>query len=227
MRLGPKIIVLCTFACRILVVAATVSRLVYLNRLKSSSDLFFDSIPYHICTQVQQAVSVIVASAPALKKFMDRTNSGMLNVSLGAHTGTTYGATHRRDTYLLTSISNRSQRSAKNPDRPPKPSSKKDITTSASDERNGTVPNPATLFRPEGIGSEAMVTGGHHRDGSGNGLGYIATNKRPNGLNYSNSRGGSENEIEGEAESLESQRSDKMIINVKRDWKVTHFQGEN
>lgn len=223
MGLGPKIIVLSTFACRIFVVVATVTRLVYLNRLKSSPDLFFDSIPYHICTQVQQAVSVIVASAPAVKKFMDRTNSGMLNASLWAHTGTTYGESQRRDTYLLTSISNRSRKSARHANKPPILSSKTDVPTSISDERHTTVPNSGTLFRPERIESEVMATGGHHRDGLGNDLSYSDTHKRPNGQN---SRRGSDNEIDYEAESLESQRSDKMIINVQRHWKVTHYQSE-
>ncbi|RMZ86663.1 hypothetical protein DV736_g6110, partial [Chaetothyriales sp. CBS 134916] len=223
-RLGPKLIVLSTFACRLFVVAATVSRLVYLNRLKSSSDVFFVSIPFLICTQVQQAISVIVTSIPTLKTFVDRTYSGMLNVSLKIHTGTTYGEANRKDNCLLTS---RSQRSAKSPNKPPKPSSKKDITTSASDEINGAAPDTATLFRPKGIKFEAMVTGGHRHDAWGNGLNYTATNQPPNGPNYSNSRGGSEDEIEGEIESLESQGSNKMIIKVRKDWKVTPYQREN
>ncbi|RMZ84500.1 hypothetical protein DV737_g1088, partial [Chaetothyriales sp. CBS 132003] len=150
-RLGSKLIVLSTFACRLFVVAAAISRLVYLNRLRSS-DLFFDSIPFLICTQVQQAISVIVTSVPALKTFMDRTYSSMLNVSLKTHTGSTYGEANRRDTYLLTG---RSEISAKNANKAGKLWSKEDVTGSGSDEINGAAANTATLFRPKGPSPKA------------------------------------------------------------------------
>ena len=205
MRLSRKLMVLSTFACRIFVVAATISRLVYLNRLKHSPDLFFDSIPYNICTQVQQAISVIAASTPGLRKFLEHSNTGMLNVSLAAHTDIAYGETHWKDTHPLTNIS------------------KKDMKTPASEERNGTVPIAAPLFRPEGVMSKVMITGGHHRDSLGNGLDDVAGEEHPNGPNYPNSRTGSEDEIEREAESLGSHHSEKMFIAVRKDWEVTRL----
>lgn len=88
MRTSRKIIVLLAFTCRILVIAATISRLVYLDNLRHSTDPFWDSINFHISTQCQQTLAVIVACAPSLKNFVDHVTSGMLDLTVQVRTGT-------------------------------------------------------------------------------------------------------------------------------------------
>jgi hypothetical protein len=74
------------------VIAAAITRLVFLKRLHVSVDPTFDSIAYSISTQCQATFSVIAACIPTLKPFMDRAESGMLNASIKSRpTGGTYG----------------------------------------------------------------------------------------------------------------------------------------
>jgi hypothetical protein len=204
-RLNRKIIILITFACRILVVGASIARLVYLGRTHHSSNPFFDSIPYHICTQLQQAVSVIVASAPGLKKFLDRTQSGLMNVSLGTHTGATFG---QGDTYAMTDLSKKSRSSAK---RSAKAGSASDHINSKSSGGSSAARNAAALFRPDHVNTETTITGGAQATPTRN----LSQADIP------------ELGSKGSVESMEDDRSDRMIISVKQDWDVASYEREH
>jgi hypothetical protein len=73
------------------VIAAGITRLVYLKQLASSTDYFFDYPVFATCTQCQLALSMVATCLPSLKPFLDRTDSGMLNASIAPRSGTTYG----------------------------------------------------------------------------------------------------------------------------------------
>lgn len=75
MRLGS------TNTCNRLIGAA-IARLVLIKKLTDSSDPTYDSLAYSIVTQIQTTLSVVVACIPAYKPYMDRAQSGFLNVSL-------------------------------------------------------------------------------------------------------------------------------------------------
>jgi len=76
-------------------------------RLKDSSDMIFDIVPFAICTQFHAACSVIIASFPTLKSFLNNTSTGMLNVSIAPRSGTTYGyaSYHRRRMSSISKLS--------------------------------------------------------------------------------------------------------------------------
>jgi hypothetical protein len=85
------------------VIAAAITRLVFLKRLHVSVDPTFDSVAYSISTQCQATFSVIAACIPTLKPFMDRAESGMLNVSLKSRpAGGTYGY---QNSYIMQPLS--------------------------------------------------------------------------------------------------------------------------
>ncbi|KAI9793076.1 MAG: hypothetical protein M1816_000974 [Peltula sp. TS41687] len=97
-----KVIVVIAFNFRILVIAAAICRLVYIGRLHGSTDLTFDSIPFHIATQCQAHLSILVASIPILRPFMSLAESGMLiDVTLGGPgtTGPRYNDSYNMKTF--------------------------------------------------------------------------------------------------------------------------------
>lgn len=68
-------------------IAAQITRLVLLPGTGPRSDPTYP-IAFWIATQAQIALAVTVASATALKPFMDRMSSGFWNASLESRTGT-------------------------------------------------------------------------------------------------------------------------------------------
>jgi hypothetical protein len=120
MSTSKKIVVIIAFAFRILydsslffcqnlliyhrVIGAAICRLIYLSILEDSPDpTFVDSVTYNVCTQCNATLAVIVACVPTLKPFMDRVESGLLNVSFHPRApGTTYGP---QDSYELKNMS--------------------------------------------------------------------------------------------------------------------------
>ncbi|KPI39142.1 uncharacterized protein AB675_4537 [Cyphellophora attinorum] len=141
MRLLRKLIVMAAFGCRVFVVILAIVRLVYLNitfKASPPAEQTFNAIPYQICTQVQQALAVMVAAAPALKAFLDKTSSGMFAVSLSVFTGTTYG----KDSYIISNLNSSSAGSA-----------------TRSRHRSTVVTSTvANVFTPDQIQSTATVT---------------------------------------------------------------------
>ncbi|MCJ1361828.1 hypothetical protein MMC16_000928 [Acarospora aff. strigata] len=76
--LKRKIIIFGCFAPRISVIAATIVQLIYLNRAANTSDFTFDHLPFVVCTQVVQNLSVITACIVYLKPFFESLESGMI-----------------------------------------------------------------------------------------------------------------------------------------------------
>ncbi|KAF2662413.1 hypothetical protein K491DRAFT_709782 [Lophiostoma macrostomum CBS 122681] len=99
-----KAVVVFIFLVRVVLIIASLARLLYLRHfVRSGMDASFDSIPYGLATQVHSTLSIIVACSSALKPFMDSVRTGMLSVSLAKHgAGTTFG----QDSYNLRTLSN-------------------------------------------------------------------------------------------------------------------------
>jgi hypothetical protein len=137
---------------------------------------------------------VIVASAPGLKRFLDLTQSGLINGSLGTHTGVTFS---QGDTYTMTNLSKKSRSSAK---RSAKAGSVTNHVNSNSSDGSSSARNPIALFRPEQVNPKTTITGGAQagpiRDFSQADVPELGSKES--------------------VESMEDDRSDKMIISVKQ-----------
>jgi hypothetical protein len=63
-------------------------RLVLLHREQAIPDLTYQLIPYEIAIQCHLAATMIVASIPAFKPFMDRATIGFIGISVPGGSGT-------------------------------------------------------------------------------------------------------------------------------------------
>ncbi|MCJ1373577.1 hypothetical protein MMC20_004805 [Loxospora ochrophaea] len=79
---SKKAVIIIAFIFRILVIAATITRLFYLHSALSSPDVTFSIVNADISTQCVSAISIISACIPCLKPFLDGFDSGMLGISL-------------------------------------------------------------------------------------------------------------------------------------------------
>lgn len=125
-------------------------RLVFLNKLEHSADPFWDSINFHISTQCQQTLAVIIACAPSLKIYADHTISGMLSSSLAAHTGATYG----QESYRMGQISATKSGGSNSQ------SNKQDLAQDPGVARAGSRDFSHQLFRPEQFHNRNVVNTG-------------------------------------------------------------------
>lgn len=80
--MSKKATIVAAFSFRILVIAATIARLFYINPATNTSrDATFDAVNYNILTQVVLSISILTACIPCLKPFLDSFDSGMMGVS--------------------------------------------------------------------------------------------------------------------------------------------------
>jgi hypothetical protein len=174
------------------VIAAAITRLVFLKRLHASVDSTFDSIPYSISTQCQATISVIAACIPTLKPFMDRAESGMLNVSLKSRpAGGTYGY---QTSYIMHPLSKGSGKFSNT-------SSKEPASGSRGSQHGKKHPGPVesnvqNLFRPD-LGNPQSVVSAQRRQS----LSDVH---------------------QGDMESVDSARSDQMIIRKTTAWTIQY-----
>jgi len=174
------------------VIAAAITRLVFLKRLHVSADPTFDSIAYSISTQCQATFSVIAACIPTLKPFMDRAESGMLNVSLKSRpTGGTYGY---QSSYMMHPLSKGSGKISNT-------SSKEPALDSRGSQHGKMRPRPVesnvqNLFRPD-LGNPQSVVSAQRRQS----LSDVH---------------------QDDMESVDSARSDKMIIRKTTAWSIQY-----
>jgi hypothetical protein len=239
MRLLRKLIVMAAFGCRIFVVIVAVLRLIYLNTTFKGSpqdEQAFNAIPYQICTQVQQALAVMVAAAPALKAFLDKTRSGMFAVSLDVFTGTTFG----KDSYTMSNLNSSSAGSASR-------SRRRSTRSRRYRDSDGTIvmSNVSNVFTPDQIQSTATVTAVPRladtrvsRTGSDLRHKHIdvleaasrlsAAPPSPQTHERSLSNGDSVEPMAYDGaidHPSDDASSDQMIIQVQRDWKVEYDNG--
>ena len=173
-------------------IAAAITRLVFLKRLHVSVDPTFDSIAYSISTQYQATFSVIAACIPTLKPFMDRAESGMLNVSLKSRpAGGTYGY---QSGYIMHPLSKGSGKFSNT-------GSKGPALGSRGSQHGKKHPGPVkgnvqNLFRPD-LGNAQSVVSAQRRQSLS---------------------GGHQDDIE----SVDSARSDKMIIRKTTAWSIQY-----
>ncbi|SLM40532.1 hypothetical protein LPUS_11350 [Lasallia pustulata] len=80
--LSKKITILVAFIFRVLVILATILRLVCLHTAYLSSDFTFFSVNSAITTQCVLSLTIFTACIPCLKPFLDGFDSGMLGVGL-------------------------------------------------------------------------------------------------------------------------------------------------
>jgi hypothetical protein len=174
------------------VIAAAIARLVFLKRLHISVDPTFDSIAYSISTQWQATFSVIAACIPTLKPFMDRAESGMLNVSLKSRpAGGTYGY---QTSYIMHPLSKGSGKFSNT-------SSKEPASSSRGSQPGKKHPGPVesnvqNLFRPD-LGNPQSVVSAQRRQS----LSDVH---------------------QGDMESVDSARSDQMIIRKTTAWTIQY-----
>lgn len=240
MRLSRKVIVFAAFGCRICVVGAAIARLVYLNTTFKNSppnSVQFNAIPYEICTQVQQSLAIIVASAPTLKTFIDRAISGMMAASLGGLTGTTFG----KESYNMTNLSgSRGSRSdsRQQSNRATRKHGRANNPSAVSYASSGSIvalPERPNIFRGDQSQSSATVSSNAQQikpSRSGGSLRQPPSAVPPmphqrRHTNDSTSDGSMERmglgDADGMAKSyLDDASSDRMIISVERDWKVEY-----
>lgn len=173
-------------------IAAAITRLVFLGRLNVSVDPTFDSIPYSISTQCQATFSVIAACIPTLKPFMDRAESGMLNVSLKARpAGGTYG---NQSGYIMNQISKGSGKFSNS-------NSKAPDFGSRGSQHGKSYPGPVEsdlqyMFRPDLGNPQSVVTSQRQQ--------YLSDARQD------------------DMESVDSAGSDKMIIQKTTGWSIQY-----
>jgi hypothetical protein len=177
------------------VIAAAITRLVFLKRLLISTDPTFDSIAYSISTQYQATFSVIAACIPTLKPFMDRAESGMLNASLKSRpAGGTYGY---QSSYIMHPLSKGSGKFSNT-------SSKGPVFGLRGSQHGRKHPGPVesnvqNLFRPD-LGNPQSVVSAQRRRSLGN-------------------------VHQDDIESVDSAGSDKMIIRKTTAWSIQYEDG--
>lgn len=245
MRLSRKVIVFAAFGCRIFVVVSAVARLVYLNTTFKNSppdSVQFNAIPYEICTQVQQSLAIMVASAPTLKSFIDRTTSGMMAVSLGGLTGTTFG----KESYNMTNVSAShgsqagSRKRSNRVDRAQGDATNISNTSHDSSGPSQPLPIRPNIFRGDQSQSSATVTsytsqikpsrsGASLRQPTGAAAPPPPLPHQRRNTNESASDGSMERMGLGSADGaartyLDDASSERMIISVERDWKVEYHE---
>jgi hypothetical protein len=178
------------------VIAAAITRLVFLKRLHVSVDPTFDSIAYSISTQCQATFSVIAACIPTLKPFMDRAESGMLNVSLKSRSaGGTYGY---QSSYVMHPISKGSGKFSNT-------SSKGPAFGSRGSQHGKKHPRPVesnvqNMFRPD-LGNPQSVVSAQRRH-------YLSDGHQD------------------DMESVDSAGSDKMIIRKTTGWSIQYEEDQ-
>ena len=62
------------------VITAVVCQMVYLNRIKHSSDLTFEIWPVTLCTQVVQCLSILTTCLVYLRPFLDSLETGFIQI---------------------------------------------------------------------------------------------------------------------------------------------------
>lgn len=62
------------------VIAAVICQIVFLNRIKSSSDLIFQIWPVTLCTQLVQCLSILATCLVYLRPFLDSLETGFIQV---------------------------------------------------------------------------------------------------------------------------------------------------
>ncbi|MCJ1356153.1 MAG: hypothetical protein MMC33_006147 [Icmadophila ericetorum] len=77
-RRAPKFVIFGCFATRIIVIAATVTRVIYFNDAFHSADYTFAAWPAVLCSVVVQGFSIITACIPYLKPFLESLESGLI-----------------------------------------------------------------------------------------------------------------------------------------------------
>jgi hypothetical protein len=174
------------------VIAAAITRLVFLKRLHVSVDPTFDSIAYSISTQCQATFSVIAACIPTLKPFMDRAESGMLNVSLKSRpTGGTYGY---QGSYVMQPLSKGSGKFSNTSSKGPAFGSRG--SQNGKKHAGPVEPNVQNMFRPDRGNPQSVVSAQ-----KGQYLGDVH---------------------QDDMESVESAGSDKMIIRKTTGWSIQY-----
>ena len=176
-------------------IAAAITRLVFLKRLHVSVDPTFDSIAYSISTQYQATFSVIAACIPTLKPFMDRAESGMLNVSLKSRpAGGTYGC---QSSYIMQPLSKGSGKFSNTSSKGPALGSRGSGRSQHGKKHPGPVEsNVQNLFRPD-LGNPQSVVSAQRRQS----LSDVH---------------------QGDMESIDSARSDQMIIRKTTAWTIQY-----
>lgn len=127
-------------------IVAAITRLLYLKQLESSTDYLFDYVAFATCTQCQIALSVIVTCLPSLKPFIDRTTSGMLNVSIAPRSGTTYGLSSHNN-YRLEQLSKAKRDESER------------LASKSVDEAKDY--SRTEIFRPERVKHKVVITSGN------------------------------------------------------------------
>ncbi|KAL9023803.1 MAG: hypothetical protein Q9196_006963 [Gyalolechia fulgens] len=96
-----KAIIFLCFAARIVVFAAIIVQLVYVNRTRDSADETFDTWPTLLCAETVQSLSIITACIPCMKPFLESLESGMLRSDdlrrRGMGGSNSYGSHHLSD----------------------------------------------------------------------------------------------------------------------------------
>jgi len=174
------------------VIAAAITRLVFLKRLHVSVDPTFDSVAYSISTQCQATFSVIAACIPTLKPFMDRAESGMLDVSLKSRpTGGTYGY---QGSYAMQPLSKGSGKFSNTSSKGPALGSRG--SQNGKKHAGPVEPNVQNMFRPDRGNPQSVVSAQKGQ--------YLS------------------NVHQDDMESVDSVGSDKMIIRKTTAWSIQY-----
>ncbi|KAI9808500.1 MAG: hypothetical protein M1827_007205 [Pycnora praestabilis] len=188
-----KAIVVGAFSARILVIVATICRLIYLGRASRSSDRTFDEFALIICTQVEVNLSIFASCVPYLKPFLESLESDRYQSSLRPGVKpSTYGYAKTRDHRLGSSyaMETKSSRKSSNPKAEPY-----NMTESIMEPE---VAHTDGRFRPENISNQAVISS-------------LATTPHGHG----------DHRLE-DGDSATSTGSDKMIIKQTREWTVQY-----
>lgn len=176
-------------------IAATIARLVFLKKFHGSTDPTYDSLAYHIATQCQLTLSVIVACIPALKPYMDRAESGLLTVSINKRGyGGTYG---NPNSYHMQSMSNPNYKISKNSKHSENSNKSKSLPSQNNDSYSrATGFSAANQFRPDHAEHHVVVSAPGRQD--------------------------SDDAHRDDRPSMDGAGSDKMIIQKSTDWDVRY-----
>lgn len=105
--MAKKASVFSFFALRIIVIAASMCKLVFWNRTPDPTDATLDTWPTTICTQIIQCLSISSACFLYLKPFLDSVESGFIRSDDLRRRGSDYksgGTSTRRNVFSMNSV---------------------------------------------------------------------------------------------------------------------------
>lgn len=163
MARGTKVMVVCAFSAQLLVVIPIVFRLGFLGDRVSGSDATFDTTNAAITTQVVLHLSVMAATFPCLRQFLQAFDSGLgATTKIGTELGTGSLPTGRgtgsrsRGGYALQSTERQQQHAKLRPD----PTA--EITSSATADRQNASPG-GTRRSIDSFGSDKAIIWKTHK----------------------------------------------------------------